>query len=274
MGRKVEPRDYQRYLRASAGVDQGDSRALRGLAALLPQPPPNAALWAQAGMLLASAVLPLLMWGLGKLEPLDVILLYFAEGTCYALCVLVRIVVTAAPPGMGEAPRTVTAAGYALWHGAVWSALILIALYCMAAKPSALPMADWLGGFGARFGEGAMWLPVLSTAAFLVRDVVHRSDYIDAYLDLGPRQTARYGYIYPMALAFLLGSAFLLRWMWLGEDLDATHGVVPAAFLAAWLIGWRLALQLLNLTTPLWARSMARATERFEQTITQQDRRN
>lgn len=273
MGGKVEPRDYHRYLRAGAVVNQGDSRALRGLAALLPQPPPAATLWTQGGMLVASALLPLLMWVFGRLDPLEVVLLYLAEGTAYALAVLARILLTAAPPGSGEAARALTAAGYALWHGAVWGGLVLLTLYCTAPKPSTLAFADWLRGFVARFGADAMWLPALTTAAFLAQDVIRRSDYIDAYLELGPRETARYGYVYPMALTFLLVSAFFLQWMWQGDDLDAAHGVIPAAFLAAWLVGWRLLLQLLNLTMPLWALGMTRATERFEQAMTERDRR-
>lgn len=269
----TEPRDYQHFLRAGAEVKPGERPVgLRTLAALLPAPPPAARLWTQGGLLLASALLPALLWLAGKLDPLDVILLYLAEGSCYALCVLARILFTAAP-SPGERPRLATALGYALWHGAVWGGLALAALACVSPKPAAVPFATWLTGFPDHFRAAAIWLPALATAMFLSLDVIRRSDYIDAYLELGPRETARYGYVYPMALAFLLVSALGLRVMLQGEALETSHGLIPPAFLALWLIGWRVALQLLNLTLPLWGRGMARFEDRFERAMTDAGRR-
>ena len=270
----VEPRDYQKFLRESAAA-QASARApgMRGLASLLPAPPPAATLWSQGGLLIASAVLPAFLWLLGKLDPLDVILLYLAEGTSYGLAVIARILLTAAPPTGGERPRAVTALSYAFWWGIVWGGLALAAVACVSPKAGGASMSEWLSSLLVRFGATPMWMAAAATTALLWLDVVRRSDYVDAYLELGPRTTAHYGYVYPMALAFLLGSALFLRIVLQGDSLDASHGLIPAAFLALWLIGWRVLLQLMNLTLPFWGRGLARFEHRFEREVTEAKRR-
>ncbi len=272
----VERRDYQRYLRAASDARAVDAKSLRALNALLPAPPPAATLWTQGGMLVASALLPMGMWLFGKLDPLGVLLLFFAEGAVYALAVVARILFTAAPPATSEAPRVITALGYALWHGMVWSGLILLALALVAPKPEGMPFAAWLLGIATRFKIMAMWLPALNIALFLAQDVVRRSDYIDAYLERGPREIARNGYVYPMGLGFLIASALALGLFWtqtFGSSMSGLSDLIPASFLALWLIGWRTAMQLLNLTTPLWARRTADVVESVENSL-QTARRN
>jgi hypothetical protein len=274
IARMVQPRDYQSFLRAGASAQAaGRPIGMRSLATLLPAPPPAATLWSQGGLLVASALLPAGLWLLGKLDPLDVILLYLAEGTLYGLMVLARILFTARAPVAGERRRVATALAYLVWWGTVWGGLMFAALVCAAPKASGMPWVDWLGGLLAHFAAPAMWAPTSTIAVFLGVDVVRRSDYIDAYLELGARETARYGYVYPMALAFLLGSALVLRVMLQGESLDASTGLVPAAFLAPWMIGWRTLLQVSNLTLPRWGRGLARLEERIAQAVPERQRR-
>jgi hypothetical protein len=262
-----DPRDYQRFLRASAG----EKTSMRSLVHLLPAPPPSATLWGQGGLLVASALLPLALWWVGRLQPLDVILLYLAEGTSYSLAVIARILFTAsAPSNPDERPRIITAIGYAIRHSVVWGGLAIGALACVAPKPGTLAAGEWLRSMLMRFGDRSMWLPALATSVFLCLDVARRSDFIDAYLELGPRETARYGYTYAFALIFLLGTALVIRLIVTGGDLDdGGRGapLVAPAFLAFWLLGWRVLMQLLNLTLPLWGRGMARFEDRFEKAL-------
>jgi hypothetical protein len=266
-GRMPDPRDYQRFLRASAGP----KTSMRSMVHLLPAPPPAATLWSQGGLLAASALLPLVLWMLGRLAPLDVVLLYLAEGASYGGAVVARVALTAAPPaGDDERPRLATAVFYAIRYGAVWSGLALVTLACIAPKPAATAIGEWLVELLMHFGDRTMWLPALATTAFLWLDVARRSDYIDAYLELGPRETARYGYVYPFALIFLLGSALASRLVVTGGELDSGGRgapLMPPAFLAFWLIGWRTLMQLSNLTLPLWGRGLARFEGRFEQAM-------
>ncbi|MEO6688630.1 MAG: hypothetical protein ABIN56_05915 [Dokdonella sp.] len=263
----TDPRDYRPFLRASVV----ENTSMRGLAHLLPVPPPAATLWSQGGFLVANALVPLALWMFGRLAPLDVILLYLAEGTAYSLAVVARVLFTAsAASDPDERRRVTTAIGYAIWHSVVWAGLAIGALACIAPKPGSLSIAHWLLDMSMRFRERSMALPALATAVFIGLDVVRRSDFIDAYLELGPRATARYGYGYPFALVFLLGSALLLRFTVLGGDLEALGRGVPLIapmFLAFWLIGWRVLMQLLNLTLPLWGRGLARFEGRFEQAL-------
>jgi hypothetical protein len=58
-----------------------------------------------------------------------------------------------------------------------------------------------------------------------------------------------------------------------GDSMDMIHGLIPTAFFALWLIGWRTVWQLLNLTLPLWGRGLARVEDRFERTMTETRRR-
>lgn len=244
---------------------------MRSMVHLLPAPPPAATLWSQGGFLVANALLPLALWIFGRLDPLGVILLYLAEGSAYSLAVVARVLFTAsAPSDPDERPRVVTALGYAIWHSVVWAGLAIGVLACVAPTPGSLSIGQWLLGMSLRFGERTMALPALATAAFIALDAVRRSDFIDAYLELGPRETARYGYGYPFALMFLLGSALLLRFTVMGGDPDALDRGVPLiapTFFAFWLIGWRVLMQLLNLTLPLWGRGLARFEGRFEQAM-------
>ena len=108
-----------------------------------------------------------------------------------------------------------------------------------------------------------MWLPAALAAFALAQDVARRSDYLDAYLERGPREVARYGYTYPMALAFLFATAELLSLPFARPTtfvFDAIPSIAPALF-AAWLAGWRLVLQLLNVTLPIWGRAMGRRVD-------------
>ncbi|MEO5560033.1 MAG: hypothetical protein ABIO49_09275 [Dokdonella sp.] len=263
----TDPRDYQPFLRASAD----EKSSMRSMVHLLPVPPPAATLWSQGGFLVANALLPLALWLFGRLDPIDVILLYLVEGAAYSAAVIARILFTAsAASDPDERPRVLTALGYAIWHSVVWAGLAIGVLACVAPKPGTLPIAQWLFAMATRLEERSMVLPALATAVFIGLDAVRRSDFIDAYLELGPRETARYGYGYPVALIFLLGSALLLRFTVMGGDLDALDRGVPLiapTFLAFWLVGWRVLMQLLNLTLPRWGRGLARFEGRFEQAM-------
>ena len=257
-----EPRDYQRFLQASAS----NKATMRGLQHLLPEPPPSARLWSQAGLIVASSGLPIVLWLLGRLQPLDVILLYLAEGTAYGVAVTARVLFTAAPPSGGERPRALTALGYAIHLAVVWGGLGLGLLECVAPKPTGASLHDWLAPLLQRFDHRSMAVAALATAAFLLLDVVRRGDYIDAYLAFGPRETARYGFTYPFALVFLLGGALLIAVFALhADDAFVQRGtpLVAPAFFAFWLVGWRLFLQLTNLTLPIWGRGLGRFEERF-----------
>jgi hypothetical protein len=263
----TDPRDYQPFLRASAG----EKTSMRSMVHLLPAPSPAATLWSQGGFLVANALLPLALWMFGRLDPLDVILLYVAEGTAYSVAVVARILFTAsAASDPDERPRMVTALGYAIWHSVVWAGLAIATFACVAPKPALSPITSWLLDLSLRFLERPMWLAALATTVFIGLDAVRRSDFIDAYLELGPRETARYGYGYPFALIFLLASALLIRFTVIGADLATIDRGVPLiapAFLAFWLVGWRVLMQLLNLTLPLWGRGLARFEGRFERAM-------
>jgi hypothetical protein len=260
------PREYQPFLKAAVSK----KTAMRSLAHLLPAPPPAARLWSQAGLIVATSLLPLGLWLAGRLRPLDVIVLYLAEGSAYSVAIIARVLFTAAPPVANERLRILTALGYAIRIGVLWGGLALGLLECVAPKADAQSIHEWLAGLLLRLGEPALAVPAATTAAFLLLDVVRRADYIDAYLELGPRETARYGFAYPFALIFLLGSALLIGVFALHtDDAFAQHGMplVAPVFFAFWLLGWRLLLQLSNLTLPWWGRGMAQFEGRFEQTM-------
>lgn len=264
-----EPRDYQRFLQASAS----NTTTMRGLAHLLPEPPPAARLWSQAGLIVASSVLPLALWFAGRLAPLDVILLYLAEGTAYGVAVIARVLFTASPPSAAERSRVLTALGYAIHLAVVWGGLGLGLLECVAPKPAGASLHDWLAPLLQRFDERSMAVAALTTTAFLLLDVVRRGDYIDAYLVFGPRETARYGFTYPFALVFLLGSALLVAVFALhADDAFAQRGtpLVAPTFFAFWLIGWRLLVQLANLTLPIWGRGLGRFEARVVRAVGEQ----
>jgi hypothetical protein len=257
-----EPRDYQRFLKAAAS----DRATMRGLQHLLPAAPPAARLWSQAALIVASSIVPLALWIAGRLQPLDVILLYLAEGSAYAIAVVARVLWTAAPPAGNERARALSALGYAIHVAVLWAGLALGLLECVAPKPAAASMHDWLTALLQRFANAPMAVSALTTMAFLLLDVVRRGDYIDAYLDFGPRETARYGFTYPFALIFLLGGALLFGVFVLHtDDAFAQRGspLVAPAFFAFWLIGWRLFMQLSNLTLPIWGRGLGHFEERF-----------
>jgi hypothetical protein len=261
-----DPRDYQRFLKAAAS----NRATMRGLQHLLPAPAPAARLWSQAALIVASSVVPLALWLAGRLEPVDVILLYLAEGCAYGLAVIARVLVTAAPPAGGERSRGMTALGYAIHLTLLWGGLGLGLLECVAPKSDGSSMHDWLATLLQRFAQTPMALATLATSAFLLLDVVRRGDYIDAYLGFGPRETARYGFTYPFALIFLLGSALLVGVFVLHtDDAFAQHGtpLVAPAFFAFWLIGWRLFMQLSNLTLPIWGRGLGRLEERVARAV-------
>lgn len=263
-----EPREYRRFLQAAAS----DKRSMRGLQHLLPEPPPAARLWGQAGLIVATSLVPLGLWLAGRLAPVDVILLYLAEGTAYGIAVIARVLFTASPPSGDERPRALTALGYAIRLAMLWGGLALGLLECVAPKAAGLSMHDWLAGFALRFAEGPMTLAASTTSAFLLLDVVRRGDYIDAYLDFGPRETARYGFTYPFALIFLLGSALLIGVFVLHADdafMQRGAPLVAPAFFAFWLIGWRLFMQLANLSLPIWGRGLGRFEDRFTRAMGQ-----
>jgi hypothetical protein len=261
-----DPRDYKRFLEAAAS----DKTSMRALQHLLPAPPPAARLWGQAALIVASSVVPLALWLAGRLEPVDVVLLYLAEGCAYGVAVIARVLFTAAAPAGGERPRVLTALRYAIHMALLWSGLALGLLECVAPKPDASSMHDWLAALLQRFTQTPMALAALSTTAFLLLDVVRRGDYIDAYLDFGPRETARYGFTYPFALIFLLGSALLIGVFVLHSDDAFTQRGAPLvapAFFAFWLIGWRLFMQLSNLSLPIWGRGLGRFEERVARAV-------
>ena len=167
----TEPRDYQPFLKAEPG------RRLKDTFALLPAPPSRATLWTQSSGLVASALLPLGLWVWGWLDPLDVALLYFAEGAFYCLAVAARILFTAAADDSSARPRAVTALIYLLRHGAIWSALVLVTLACI--EPNAqgsMRISEWVGAILARFREPSMWLPAVVTAVALAQDAIRHSD--------------------------------------------------------------------------------------------------
>lgn len=256
-----DPRDYQRFLKAAAS----DKASMRSLQHLLPAPPPAARLWSQAALIVASSVVPLLLWLGGRLAPIDVILLYLAEGCAYGLAVVARVLLTAAAPADGERPRALTALRFAIHLALLWGGLGLGLLECVAPKPEASSVEDWLSALLQRFAQAPMALAALGTTVFLLLDVVRRGDFIDAYLDFGPRATARYGFTYPFALIVLLGSALLVGVFVLhADDAFAQRGtpLVAPAFFAFWLIGWRLLMQLSNLALPIWGRGLGRFEER------------
>jgi len=261
-----DPRDYQRFLKAAAS----NRSSMRGLQHLLPAPPPAARLWSQAALIIASSVVPLALWLAGRLAPVDVILLYLAEGSAYGIAVVMRVLFTASPPPGLERPRALTALGYAIQLAVVWGGLGLGLLECVAPKPTGTSLHDWLAILLHRFDQRSMAVAALTTAAFLLLDVVRRGDYIDAYLDFGPRETARYGFTYPFALIVLLGSALLVGVFVLHtDDAFAQHGtpLVAPTFFAFWLIGWRLFMQLCNLTLPIWGRGLGRFEERIARAV-------
>ena len=243
---------------------------MRGLQHLLPAPPPAARLWSQAALIVANSVVPLVLWIAGRLEPVDVILLYLAEGCAYALAVIARVLLTAAPPVAHERSRALTALGYAIHMAVLWGGLGLGLLECVAPKPEASSLHDWLAALLLRFAHKPMAVAALGTSAFLLLDVVRRGDYIDAYLDFGPRETARYGFTYPFALIFLLGSALLVGVFVLHSDdafMQRGTPLVAPVFFAFWLIGWRLFMQLCNLTLPVWGRGLGRFEQRVVRAV-------
>lgn len=261
-----DPRDYQRFLKAAAS----DKTSMRGLQHLLPAPPPAARLWSQAALIVASSVVPLVLWLTDRLAPVDVILLYLAEGCAYAVAVILRVLFTASPAPAGERSRALTALRYAIHMALLWAGLGVGLLECVTPKPETSSMHDWLATLLQRFAQTPMAISALGTTAFLLLDVLRRGDYIDAYLDFGPRETARYGFTYPFALIFLLGSALLVGVFVLHtDDAFARHGtpLVAPVFFAFWLIGWRLFMQLCNLTLPIWGRGLGRFEERVVRAV-------
>lgn len=258
---QIEPRDYFPFLRAADTERPADSQSMRSLMALLPTAPPAATLWTQGGMLIASALLPLGLWLLGRFDSIQVLLLYFAEGAVYSLAVTARVLFTAAQPPSGEASRVLTALRYLLWHTAVWSGLILLTLALVAPKLGGIPFPTWLVGFAARFKESGMWLSALVTGSFITQDVVRRSDYLDARLEKGPREIARYGYSYPWGLGLLLFPAIALHLSAVGFEPKQGIAIISGAFLALWLIAWRTVLQLSGLLLPLWGRAIPSAMD-------------
>ena len=262
----TEPRDYEPFLNAKPGG------RLSGTFALLPAPPPRATLWTQSSGLVASALLPLGLWVVGWLDPLDVVLLYFAEGAFYGLAVAGRILFTAAPDDSSARPRAMTTLIYLFWYGAIWSGLVLLTLFCVAPNAQDMPITEWVGTILARFRERSMWLPAVVTAVALAQDAAQRSDYIDAYLTKGPREVARYGYVYPMALTFLLVTAGALAAVFRGTEIDVGSGLplIAPVFFAAWLLGWRLVMQLLTITLPVWGRAMGRDADAIADSLERQ----
>lgn len=258
----VERRDYQAFLRATAN----EKASMRSVAALLPAAPPRATLWTQAGLLVASSLLPLALWVPGRLDATGVVLLYLLEGFIYGVAVGARVLFTAAAGGPHERPRALTALVYLLWHSLLWSALGLGTLALLAPDTGGTAFAPWLRMLAAQFHHSALWMPAAATAFFLAQDVVQRSDYIDAYLEFGPREVARYGYTYPFALIALLLGASVLWFLLLGHQPESQPVGTPAmspTFFAAWLIAWRTGWALLNLTLPLWGRALAVFEGRF-----------
>ena len=253
----TEPRDYDAFLKTKPGGRLSDNFAL------LPPPPPRATLWTQSIGLVGSALLPVVMWLRGWLDPIDVVLLYFAEGAFYCLAVAGRILFTAAPGDAGARPGAMTALTYLFWHNAIWSGLVLVTLAILVPNARGMPITEWVGAILARFRERSMWSPAAITAFALAQDAARRSDYIDAYLTDGPRQVARYGYSYPMALTFFLVTAGVLSAASCSVELK-DEDVIPhmaPAFFAAWVLGWRLVMQLLNLTLPVWGRVIGRQVD-------------
>jgi hypothetical protein len=263
----VERRDYQAFLRASAN----EKTSMRSVAALLPAPPPRATLWTQIGLLVVSGFLPVMLWLPGRLDAVDVVLLYLIEGLAYGLAVFARVLFTAAPASNAdERPRVVTAIGYLLWHGVLWAALAWGTLALLAPGIERTIFEPWLRMLLSQLQLPSMWIPAALTAFFLAQDVVQRSDYIDAYLDFGPREVARYGYTYPFALIALLLTACALWFGVLNHGPDSTSRGVPlmsATFLALWLVCWRVGLKVLNLTLPIWGRGLAVFERRFERAM-------
>lgn len=253
----TEPRDYHAFLKAKSGGRLGD------VLALLPEPPSRATLWTQSSRLVGSALLPFGLWVWGWLDAIDVVLLYFAEGASYCLVVAARILFTAAPGDSRARPRAMTALIYLLWHSAIWTALVLLTLACVAPNAQGLPLTEWVGAILARFRERSMWSPAVITAGALAQDAARRSDYIDAYLTAGPREVARYGYSYPMALTFTLVTAGVLSVAFRVLEMEAGNELplIAPAFFAAWLLGWSLVMQLLNLTLPIWGRAIGRRVD-------------
>ena len=262
----TEPREYQPFLQAKPG------RRLSDTFALLPAPQPRATLWTQSSGLVASALLPLGLWVVGRLDPLDVVLLYFAEGASYGLAVAARISFTAVSDDSTARPRAMTMLIYLFCHGAMWSALALLTLVCIAPNAQGMPIPEWVDAILARFRERSMWFPVVVTVAALAQDAAQRSDYIDAYLTKGPREVARYGYSYPMALTFLLVSAGALSAVFRGTEIEVGSGLplIAPVFFAAWLLGWRLVMQLLTLTLPVWGRAMGRDADAIADSLERQ----
>jgi hypothetical protein len=266
----VERRDYQAFLRASAI----EKTSMRKMMALLPAPPPRATLWTQAGLLVASSLLPLALWLPGRLDALGVILLYLVEGLSYGLAVGARVLFTAAPGGTRERPRTLTAIFYLVRHALLWSALGFGTLALLAPDTGGAAFESWLFTLALQLRLPSMWIAAAATAFFLAQDVMQRSDYIDAYLELGPREVARYGYTYPFALVSLVLGATVLWFLLLGHQPEAQPRGTPLmspTFFAVWLIAWRMGMGLSNLTLPLWGRALALFEGRFEQAMGAKD---
>ena len=162
----VERRDYQAFLRATAN----EKASMRSVAALLPAAPPRATLWTQAGLLVASSLLPLALWVPGRLDATGVVLLYLLEGFIYGVAVGARVLFTAAAGGPHERPRALTALVYLLWHSLLWSALGLGTLALLAPDTGGTAFASWLrmltsGSIGLVFGiayaRGRNFWPVI-----------------------------------------------------------------------------------------------------------------
>jgi len=260
-----EPRDFHRFMelaerqQSASRVDAQDLDQVRArvdeLAAALPESRPWARLM-HTVVRLVVGLLPLVLWTGFGYSAFAALLLFCLESVAVGLANTGRILCTAAsPPGARLGRRLGIAAIYLSTHTTLVLGLsaVIWYLFAPASEVQGLVLAADVRGMGEWLVAQRLVLPVAAVCALLLVEVVGRSDYIDAFLPLGPGTVARYGYTRPMGLVlFLILSPFVAQpsrgGAWL-SPLSATYG-------AAFLFGFRLLLDVLNLWLPVWGRTM------------------
>ena len=269
----VEPRDFHRFLETAERLDRerdpeepelDDIRSeIDALSGTLPEPESTRRVVAHSLVRLALALLPILMWaGLGY-GPFHVLVLFCLEGVVIGGANGLRILLTAASPsGETVARRLWLTASYIGVHTALVLALSAGVWLVFAPTHEIRALLTSLDREGVTrwiLQEGLSW-PLLGAAALLLSEVAGRSDYIDAYLPLGPATVARYGYTRPIAmfcfvvLSILLAEAGGSEW---GTGLRfTTIGAVLLVVLRAFF-------DILYLWIPLISRKLFKGAKSF-----------
>ena len=268
----VEPRDFHRFLElAERRSSQSDpeSKSLEAirddidaLSEVLPEPKSTRQLVIHSVARLGLALLPISLWaGLGY-GAFHVLLLFCLESLVCGGANGLRILFTAASPNGESVPyRIGMAAFYLALHTLPVLALSAGVWYLFAPNDDVRGLLTGVdpGGMASFLAsEGLLW-PTVAASGFLLIEVIGRSDYIDAYLPLGPGTVAQYGFTRPIAL-----TCFVILFVLVAEAMgSAARGPHFAVYGAVFLIVARAFFDILNLWMPVLSRALFKNVEAF-----------